>query len=333
MRKLFILALLIGWLAGCGKDLKGNVILDNDASSVEHCVGSLKFKLPTSWQQEPSILSAFKPAGVDQDGDGIEVLTTMNISPADFKKIIAAHVGEIKSLQDANTDVLELLKDFGSDGVLIRIRRIGSSYSSEMHKLFGGTYVRLSTDSYNDTFVSAEQRLTDFLSGLRMAEVRAKDKFCLGNLDVTGDFAKESAKVLFKNSTHKDALISVAVDTYRPDEVESLFDRVSGPDSLLAIFGINPNVIRKREIVAAGMPAQEWMSWMPATDEKGSKHLHFAIETRRDGVGRDRPLVHIEFKTGRRGKDGSDLENTYEEADAVKLWDSLTSSLSLKKNF
>jgi hypothetical protein len=253
----------------------------------------------------------------------------MNTSQAEFTRAFAAHIAEISSYQDSTTDVLALQKSLGPNEFLIRIRRIGSSYTSEIHKLIGETYVRLSADSYNDTFISAEQRLAIFLGGVHVP-ILNKDEFCLGNLGVEGKFVSESAKVLFKNPTHEDARVSVNVDTYRSDEAESLFDRVSGGDSLLARFGINPDVIRKREFVAAGMAAQEWMSWMPPTGQNESKNLHFALETRRDRADRGHPSVHIEFKTGRRGKDGVRINNTYDEAGAIKLWDDLISSLSLR---
>jgi hypothetical protein len=330
MRKIFYFFIFVLLLSGCHKDLKGKTTLDDQKSGVSYCVGRLNFELPKPWIQHSSVLAIFEPRGVGDDGDVIEVLTNENWNKVLFQNSINSRIAEIKTHERSKTDILELKEVIGPEEIIIRIRRIGFSYKSELHKLINGTYLRISTDSYNGQYGSAENRLKNFSRSILVFDRSQNTGFCIGNVVATGDFVKESVDVYFENPEHPDALLSFDINTYREDEEKSLIERVSGKDSLLNLFKIHAKVIRKGEIKAAGMTVQEWMAWMPSDDENSSKYLHFAMESRRDKPTQERPSIHIEFKTGMSGKDGDKMENSYGESDAVVLWDNFVKSISIK---
>lgn len=331
MTRLFAPLALLGALLGCGNDSAGaRDISKNQAPGVMHCMGRVVFSLPASWTPGPSVTAAFRASGAADDAEDTEVLTRENWTRELFSKSVTERLEEIRSVADATTDVLEANEVVGPDEVLIRIRVIGSTYSSELHKMIGKTYVRLSSQSYEGKYAAAEDRLRNISRELHVVGPKTlAGGFCLGSVVLTGQYIKEWVLADFYNTDHEGALLSFNVDTYRQDERATLFDRAGGKDSLLTRFGMSPEVIRKRKIVMAGMQAQEWLAWMPGGDgDKNSRFLQFTAETHRNLPAGARPSVHISFTSARRTSEGVKAQNSYTEGDALRLWDGLINSVT-----
>ncbi|WP_338764299.1 T6SS immunity protein Tli4 family protein [Massilia sp. METH4] len=332
MNYLLIVFAMAGLLSACRENEDKGVAMKSEAyNTVPYCAGRVSFLLPEGWRQRRSVQATFGLEGVGDDGDDIEVVTEEGLSQKNFEEKILVRTAEIRKSQDIDTDVLELKHIVGPQEILFRIKRIGSSYSSELHKLIDGTYVRMSTDSFNGQFVAAEHRLYDFAKALRSNTGHsAEGGFCIGVISVLQKYSSEAIRVGYESSEHSDALLSLDIDTFRPDEGVSLFQRVTGTDSLLNRFGVTSRVIRKRETKVAGMTAQEWMAWMPADKSSDSGRFLFAVESRRTKPDRLRPSIHAELETARRSTDGARQQNSLSESEAVILWDNFVESFATR---
>jgi hypothetical protein len=331
-RILFYILLALG--AGCGQKNEENSKVPTVIKEMQtHCIGRHLVDLPTGFELTDGATSIFKQANAPVDAPTIDVITRASgITRAEFAKKVKKRRTEIVAAADDTTDILKEMKSIGDNATLFRILQIGDAYISELHILKGDRYLSMTTDSFHNQFLEAETRLADFSKNVALDSASADSHpgFCLGPVVIQGQYVKEYATFSFRSRLQPDVLLSVDVDTYLPDEAETLLHRVSGPGSLLKKFDVRNKVLREGELKVGGMRAQEWLSWAKLGDDRDKKQFAFALETTRAKPSPAQPHIHVELATGQQDLKGDNHTNSLSDEEAISLWDSIVKSIRLR---
>lgn len=329
----FIICLLMVGCLGKKKAESGVNVLDK-TERADYCIGRYQVSLPEGFSQIPGTLGEFRPVSMpaEEPAIGLE-LVALGLNPQEFGNKVQARISELsEAKKGSGLDYLAHYKALEHGAVQLRIGNVDTFYKSEVHALKGQVYIVASLESAHDQFGIAEARLNEFVNGIVVAGSMGDigKGFCIGPLTVNGDFRREWYSFAYRSSKHPDLLVEINIDTFSKNDPETLFERVGGSKSLLSIFDIKHSVIRKRELITAGMRAQEWLgaAKMP---EKKNKQYNFSLETIRPTPTKITPIIHVDFRTGENGLDGAEQETSIDETQAVSIWDGLIGSISPRK--
>lgn len=294
------------------------------------CFGRHQMELPEDFELAMGASSIFTPPGLTSDDAKVEVtIRASNATANAFKALVDKRQAKIVADADTHTDVLKELIAVSKDAIIFRIQRIKASYTSELHLLKGGIYLTASSKSYNNHYAQAETRLLAFAGHVEPATGAnvAPTAFCLGPVLVKGQYVGEYARFRYRGKTYPDVAIELELDTYAPDESESLLQRVEGDTSLLGKFSAGHKVLRKGELTVAGMRAQEWLGAIRQGEQGDRKQYGFAVETMRSTPSSTQPRMHLDFDSGQKGRDGAEYATTLTDQQAIELWDGVVKSI------
>lgn len=323
-------------LAGCiqKKEKESHMASSDSGSYVNHCLGRYEFSLPTGFALAAGSVGEFHPQSMPSEEPAINVeLAAVDIDDVAFKNKVQARIAELRSeKKGSGVDYLADVQKLTGDLVQVRVGNVESFYRSELHVLKGGSYMIASLESSDNQYGVAESRLRKFVDGIAVAgspEDTAKG-FCIGPLTINGDFKREWYQFTFRSADKPDIAVSADIDTYSKDDPETLFDRLSGPSSLLRIVDMKHSVLRKREVVVGGMQAQEWLGAVKLPERKDKKY-GFALETIRRTPSLNTPKIHIAFDSGEPGSDGVAHETSMTDNEAVEFWDRMVVSIRSRR--
>lgn len=334
--KYYFLLLVSFLLVGCvqKKDERSHMSITGSSSYEDHCIGRYQLSLPAGFSLAPGGVGEFHPRSMSNEEPAIDVeLVAADVSSESYRSRVQKRIAELREeKKGSGIDYLADMRTLREDLIQLRVGNVERFYRSEVHALKGNAYVIASLESSDDQYDIAEARLREFVAGIVVADTPADtgNGFCIGPLTINGDFGREWYQFSYRNSRTPDVVISVDVDTFSKDDPETLFDRMSGPSSLLNIVKLNHSVIRKREIVIGGMHAQEWLGAVKLP-ERNDKKYGFALETVRRTPSRMAPKIHVGFDSGESGIDGVEHETSLSEHDAVTLWDRMVGSIRPRK--
>jgi hypothetical protein len=292
------------------------------------CMGRHQMDLPREFEQNLGSISIFEPHGLPESGAPISVmLKAAGIEPDAFKREVDKRHAKIKELQRELTDVLKEVIHVGEDAILFRIMEIDDAYTSELHIRKGGAYIVAISDSYENTYKQAEERLLAFAANIEAAARPTQGGFCLGPVVIRGDYKGEGGRLSFRSLKTPDMRLTMSIDTYEHDSSQSLLERMTGDSSLLKRLSGNYKVLRKREFQVAGMRAQEWLGWVMLGKQADQKSYGFALETLRPSPGPMQPKIFIEFKTGKQGGMATLPDSALSDAEAIGIWDGIVKSI------
>jgi hypothetical protein len=330
MKNITLMFIMLGMVLGCdpGKSEESKMPLKNQESTIQHCVGRSLIQLPISFLASKVTTGIFKYRSLTGQ-EPIDVLVRAGETTPNFAFQIQKRKAELEDSGGPNVDVLREMKTLGNDAALFRVQRIDDAYVSEIFVLRGSNIITARLHSFRKEYVAAEETLIKFASGISMPDSdrnpTPNEGFCLGPVEVRGDFGVEKANFLFRNG--RGAQFEVNVDTYAPDDRVSLLARMSGPNSLLKIFDVRPAVYRARETTAAGTRAQEWLGAAQTTEDEHAKAFQFTLETMRPSPGKATPGLNLTFETAQPLEDGSQTKTLISEDEAIRMWDSVVPSL------
>lgn len=325
-----VIALLIFFFCGC-KNKGGEAMTDQKSQTV--CVGRHLIDLPAGFVLMMPLSATFHPLGSDEQSMPIEInVLDAHATPEIFATALKNTSSKLAAASRGDTDVLESVSAIGSDSTLFRVQAIEDSYVSDLHLLKNNVYLIAKAESYHGHFQQAETALYLFSKNLRGPQTTGVNQpgFCLGPIHVLGTYKTEIMSLLMRNPAQPDITITIDIDTYGRDEAGTLLQRTSGPHSLLEIFNVHPSVIRKGELLVAGMQAQEWLASAKLGENGDEKQFKFGLETRRSKPGPSAPHIHIELETGQNDQDGNANQNSLSNQQAIALWDSMVKSIRLR---
>jgi hypothetical protein len=328
MNKAWFALALFTALLGCKAEMKGAAPLSiKDEKMSMHCVGRHILGLPDTFTPTSTATGQFKFRAQKQDDAFEVVVRSAHLTPDKFRVEVAKRRTEIERRGSGKVDVLTLEKPLNDQATLFRVRRIDDAYISEIIFLRGGSVIRVSVDSFENQFLSAEERLIRFAAGIielnRAGPTAGDNGFCLGGVVVTGDLEEEAGRFNFDDGVGD--TLGVDIDTYAEDAEVGLLSRVSGPDSLLTKFDVHHRVLRSGERTVAGMRAQEWLGWAQVGEHQNT--FAFTLETMRAAPGKNAPKIHLSLDTAQTLPDGTLTKNTMSDEQATQLWDSVVKSI------
>nr|WP_229417979.1 T6SS immunity protein Tli4 family protein [Pseudoduganella buxea] len=254
---------------------------------------------------------------------------TDSLTGSDLDDRVEARVAEIGSYSTQLTDIVKA-RDRVAEGIYrIRVNKVENYYSTELHIEKQGTYLSLASLSRQNNLDQVEREQITFANSIRSV---SKDSgkhsdFCAGKIAIEGVNTSEYGIYHFRSRKNPDLLLEIMVDSYAPDDQESLLQRVNGANSLLRFLSQRPKVLRQSERIVAGMKVQEWLS---VTNNKSEKQYNFALETHgRDKTGPKAPKIHLELKSGQYDLSGKQ-KNSLDDASAIALWEEIVRSIVLR---
>lgn len=311
--------------------VEASIVAANSAETQTVCFGRHQMELPKDFELTMGASSIFTPPELTSDDGKVEVtIRASRVTSGEFKALVDERQAKIAADADTHTDVLKEVIAAGNDATIFRIQRIKNSYTSELHLLKGGIYITAASKSYDNHYAEAETRLRAFAGNVEPvtgANVTPM-VFCLGPVLIKGQYAGEYAKFRYRGKTYPDVAIELELDTYAPDESESLLQRVDGETSLLRKFSAGHKVLRKGELFIAGMRAQQWLGSIWPGDKK---QYGFAAETMRPAPSPTQPRMHLGFDSGQKGIDGAEYATTLTDQQAMDLWDGVVKSIRLRR--
>lgn len=299
-------------------------------AGVVHCVGRNFITLPSSFVESSVTTGIFGVVEAGSQAPSIDVLVRNDVSAnGRFEAEVQKRRAELKSADDGNVNILRLDKKLGDGSNLFRVQEIGDAYVSEVYALRGSNMVTLRLESYHGKYSEAEEILVKLIKDIHPADTSGAVKknlgFCLGGVNLAGNFGLESGSFLFRDG--KGANYEVEIDTYAGDSETSLLKRMSGPDSLLTLFDVKHHVLRARERAAANMRAEEWLGWAIVTDDSDGKSLKFALDTMRAKPSRAAPKISLTFDTAQPLEDGTPTKTVISDDEAIQQWDAVVDSI------
>ena len=330
MKKIACATLLLLALAGCKEKTKETKMASPKIETHTVCMGRQQLEMPTSFVLAEETNGMFKLLDMGSKDPAIEVAVhAATLDASGFAAALGQRHAELSKPDSLGMDVLRLEKNLSPEATLYRVQRVDDAYVSEINFLAGGNLVRASLKSFHDKFLNAEEKLVAFTQRVTVHKSSGNPAggFCLGQVTLSGDFTAESVSALYQSTEHKGTVFNLEIDSFAPDESVSLFDRMSGPDSLLTKFKADVKVLRKRELTISGMHAQEWLGSILLGEHQDEKKFGFAMETMRPAPGKLTPRMHLSFDTGQQLPDGSVDSFVMPDAQAVALWDSVVSSI------
>ena len=333
--KYFILALCIV-LAGCTqrKEKELHMNASDPNSFVSHCLGRHQFSLPTGFALATGGVGEFHPESMPSDEPAINLeMVATEISDFQYKNKVEARISELRAeKKGSGVDYLADVQKLRDDLIQVRVGNVETYYRSELHALKGRSYIVASLESSDGQYEVAESRLRKFVDGIVLAGSSADvgNGFCIGPLAINGIFKREWYQFSYGSAVKPDLVVSADIDTYSEDDPEALFQRLGGPSSLLRMADLKHWVIRKREIMVAGMKAQEWLGAV-RLPERNDKKYGFVLETIHRTPGLMTPEIHLAMDSGEPGVDGTANETRMSDDEAVQFWDELVASIRPRK--
>jgi hypothetical protein len=322
-----VLWLLVAVCAGCKN--KEQTIVPTMEKMQTVCIGRHLFDLPAGFVPVMPLAAVFNPTNRDSD-DSMDI----NVVAADVTQgsFSAAMLKRRSAIVGVSGDSTDILKDTitGRNSTLFRILRVGDSYTSELHVLKADLHISAELKSYEGRFNQAEADLLSFEKYIVPAAETVIDRqtgFCVGPVVVNTRNKEESVSVTFRSEERPDIVITIEVDTFSRNDPVTLLQRVSGPNSLLAIFDARNEVLRKGELKVAGMRAQEWLGSVKLGENRTRKQFGFALETMRPIPSEAAPRIHIELDTGQNDSYGQKHENSMTDEQAIALWDAMVTRI------
>lgn len=294
-----------------------------------HCVGRYDFNLPSDFYalSGGSGEIDFGTAS-DKVGRMSFMVRDKNVSPEDFSKGVQQRLAVLMRSKEKRTNKFEEVREISSNFNIFKINVVDDSHVAEGHFYKAGAYIVAKIDSFEGSYALAEEQLKRLYENTMPsdAKVGADRGFCAGAVEFTGVHTVEWVSVKYRSKARPDLSISMTMDTFRPDEEKSLFERTSGPSSLFSVFDVDHKVLRKRELKLGQMSAQEWLAKIKDPDRKEWQHK-FSLETMRVNPSLMLPHIHVEFSSGKNGPDGVAREASVSDAEAMKLWDDIVHSI------
>lgn len=313
-------------LSGC-KSEKGGAknMLKNEFMAVR-CVGRHVISLPKNFKESSLAIGIFRPAGLRAQEPAFEVIIRAGrYTQQQFAAEVQKRRIEMRRGGGDRVNVLRLDKEFADGSILLRLQEIEGAHVSEINFLREGIMVTVRLDSYEDQYLQAEEGLIKFADGVKASQGGRSSGFCLGAVNIVGNFEAERGSFWFRDGQGSD--FEVDVDTYVADEKVPLLERMRRPDSLLAVFDVTHKVLRARERAVAGMQAQEWLGWAKISDHSDEKTLKFALETMRSKPSRVSPSISLTFNTAKSLEDGTPTKTLVSDDEAMQLWDAVVESI------
>lgn len=326
MKSLFALV-LVAVLSACtaGKEEKMEMPSKSEPARL-HCIGRHVIELPGSFAASAVTTGIFKALGSGAEEQGFDIVVrATGLSRAQFAREIAKRRTELEQSGDETVNVFKLERKVNEDAIVFRVQEIEDAYVSEINLLRGSAMVTVRHESFDGKFLEAEEKLIEFSAKISDNSAGVLQGFCLGPVVIGGEYKSEYGSFLFRNGTGAD--FEVGIDTYAPDERVPLLARMSGPDSLLTIFGVKHMVLRTGERSVAGMRAHEWLGWAKITDEQDVKTLQFNLETMRLKPAKSSPSLTITFETAQPLDDGTRTKTLISDQEAIRIWDSVIGSI------
>lgn len=297
---------------------------------IAHCVGRNTINLPEEFQRASIITGRFKSLEATVQDPFFEVIVNENkFTKRSFLNEIERRRSELKENSDGAVNAFRYEKVLGDDSLIFRVQRIDDAYVSEINFLRGTSLVTVKMDSFRNQYVAAEESLSKFALAFKENAIghlgQKSPNFCLGSVEIIGNFKEESGSFLFKEGDEAD--FEVEINTYIPNASEPLLARMSGPDSLLKMFDVNHKVLRSGERKVVSMRAQEWLGWAKLSDEEGAKSFKFALETMRPKPSKAMPSINLTFNTGKPLPGGGAAKTILSDEEAVQIWDKVVSSI------
>jgi hypothetical protein len=309
-------------VAGC--DARKNDTVPNlkmNSPMKTQCIGHSLIDLPDGYALKSGAMAMFTPAQDAVESATIDLVVKPVADQAEFVALVKGRHTELAAVQHGDTDKLTLAQEITGGGMLYRVQEIDDAYQSEVHWLLADQHLSATIHSYKNQVKEAELLLLAFMKNITYlsSPTDVSAAFCFSQLAVGGKYRKESATLHFKSTQTPDIAFSVDVDTFRPDEAESLLQRVGGPNSLLRKFQVNESVLRKGEVTVAGMRAQEWGAAVLLGEDGDQKQLAFTLETMRPFPSPAAPQIHLEMEV--KGSRAGD------QSGAVALWNSVVKTI------
>lgn len=326
MRKIILGLILIFALNGCKVEKDEAVNMLKHEAMITHCVGRHLISMPQKFQESPITTGIFRAAGLRSQDPAFEVTVRKgNFTQQKFIYEIQNRRVEMTRGGNDRVNVLRLDKQLPDGSALLRLQEIEDAYVSEINLLRKGIMVTVRLDSYQNQYLQAEERLIKFAARIKANQDGRSEGFCLGAVDIAGNFEAERANFWFRDNQGAD--FEVDVDTYAVDEGTTLLERMSRPDSLLAVFDVRHRVLRAQERLVAGMQAQEWLGWARLSDDSDERTLKFALETMRPKPSRVKPSISLTFNTAKSLDDGTPTKTLISDDEALQLWDAVVESI------
>jgi len=327
--KAYILGVVLFFiLFGCNAKKEGETIMrPTQGQMTTRCIGRNSISMPENYNESPITTGFFRKARSDKQVSSFEVMARAGkYSYQQFLSEVQRRRVELTRGGSENVNVIRLQRELADGAILIRLQEIQDAYVSEINFLRGENMVTVKLDSYHNEYMKAEDSLIEFASRFKAIENNRRNLgFCLGGVEVAGEFDLESGSFWFLDGHGSD--FEIEIDTYANDDKTSLIERMSGPKSLLAVFDVNHKVLRTRERVVAGMRAQEWLGWAKISEDSEAKTLKFALDTMREKPGRAQPSISITFNTAKPLDDGTPTKTLVSNDEAMQLWDAVIDSI------
>lgn len=279
-----------------------------------HYIGHHIIDLPEEFSLV-SVMGSFVPIDDNPLETKMEVeLVGTDMTRQQFLKALEIRRSELEAKGSAAEDLLKAVIKQSDESTLFRILEVKDAYEGELNIFLDGVYLRIAGHSYHAAYEEAERAIlqfggkvfpkTAFAFGTEHKS-QIPGAFSIGPVFISGANAREAATYTFRSSKRPDLVVEVTVDSFRPDERESLLKRTSGEDSLLNKFDVRHRVLRKGEVNVTGMRAQEWLGVAHLSENKGESEYGFALETMRADPGVLKPFIHVELNSGQYDEDGS----------------------------
>lgn len=321
---------LIFFLSGCEMQ-RGESKMTSSKNDViiSHCIGRHRINIPASFIGSGITTGSFKESGAKPQDPSLDVVVSAPVTPEKFAVAIRKRRVELEKSVSDTVDVLRHERSLESGETIFRVQQIDDAYVSEVNFLRGANMVTVRLESYRNQFVAAEDALLKFAGKIKPIDHSSSENttpgFCLGPVWVVGEFAEERGNFYFDDGNGKN--FEIDIDTYARDSRIALFNRISGPDSLLERFNLSHTVLRKRERQVANMRAQEWLGWAKLDDDNDSKALKFTLETMRPIPGKLTPSISVTFDAGNVDKNGKQARVDISDKEAIRLWDAVIDSI------
>ena len=323
----FILAVSFSVLLGCkhsGDEGKKMYI----GTDMVHCVGRHFVSIPTSLQPSSITTGIFKAAGATAQDPEIDILVQSGVTTkTKFDTAVQKRRSELSRSESKTVDVLKNDTVLPDGSTLFRVQEIDDAYFSEMYFLRGHAMVKLRLDSFDNSYLEAEEQLKKLLKSIVDLDVNATGRgFCLGPIVIHSDLSQESGK--FTYSDNSGLVLEIGIDTFSHDDPMTLSDRMKRDSSALQKLKVRTEVLRTQQRTTAGMLTDEWLG-IGHIDGAAEHVLKFMLETRRNNSGKTTPSISLSLDSGQPLSDGTRTTTKIGNEQAIVLWDHIADSIKL----
>jgi len=295
-------------------------------SVTTQCVGRNMIRLPQAFLPANIATGFFSPTESLLEGLTFDVIVdSAELKRKSFSEHILERRAELRGSSRVSSNIFRLERPLSDVATIFRVQQIKKAYQSEAHFKIGENIVVVKIDSFNDTFLTAEEQLVKFMGDFSAIDQGKVKGFCLGDLTIGGDYISESGDYGWSDDAGN--TIGLGIDTFRKDSSKPLLQRTTGPDSLLNVFHIGHSVLRSGERTVAGMRTQEWLGWTKVGTEGDKKTFGFTMETMRPVPARNTPMITVAFDSAQKLKNGADTKTNLSNDEAMALWDALLDSI------